>query len=95
MATLYPGLASRLAEAPGVQAVISEQAALIAARARALLASHRRTGRAHIEVTTAGGGKDRLVSLVDPAALSIEFGHTAPDGTPVAGLYVITRAAGL
>lgn len=37
------------------------------------LAPHRKTGHAHIEVTH--GKVDAYVSLVDEAALSIEFGH--------------------
>jgi hypothetical protein len=37
------------------------------------LAPHRKTGAAHIEVSH--GKVDSYVSLVDKAALSIEFGH--------------------
>lgn len=37
------------------------------------LAPHRKTGQARIEVSY--GKTDAYVSLVDPAALSIEFGH--------------------
>lgn len=48
-------------------------AAGLAASASSDLAAHRDTGAAHIEVTHLI--PDALVSLVDPAALPIEYGH--------------------
>lgn len=83
----------------GVRDAVHQEAVSIAGRAERNLAPHHKTGRAHIEV---GQGKvDSFVSLVDPAAISIEFGHFMDNGeieaeiTYVPGLYVLTRAAGL
>lgn len=56
-----------------VKDAVDSEARKIGRRAEARLSSHRETGNAHIDVNTRG--KDALVSLVDRAALSIEFGH--------------------
>lgn len=72
---------------------VRQTAEEIAGRARANLARHRRTGAARIEV--ARGRTDTQVSLVDDAALSIEYGHIAPDGTVVPGLRILGDAADL
>jgi hypothetical protein len=85
-----------------VNMAVWEETEKIGARARGNLAGHRETGEARIEVTFEGG-TDGLVSLVDVAAESIEWGHWftgfgwANPAFPrfVAGLYIITRAAGL
>lgn len=49
-----------------------------------------------VESTREGGiHRDRVSASVvndDPAALSIEFGHVAPDGRVVPGHYTLTRA---
>lgn len=58
---------------PGVKASVRAEAKVIADIAAARLAPHRRTGAAHIDVSH--GTVDSYVSLVDEAALSIEFGH--------------------
>ena len=81
-----------------VKDAVDSEAREIGRRAEARLASHRETGNARIEVDTSG--KDALVSLVDRAALSIEFGHYVvnqygPTGKHVPGLYIVTGAAGL
>lgn len=81
-----------------VKDAVDSEAREIGRRAEARLASHRETGNAHIDVNTRG--KDALVSLVDRAALSIEFGHYVvnqhgPTGKYVPGLYIVTGAAGL
>jgi hypothetical protein len=57
----------------GVRRATRNVADDIADVARGRLAPHRKTGQAHIEVSQ--GKVDAFVSLVDPAALSIEFGH--------------------
>ena len=66
-------------------------------KAKRLLGQHRQTGEAQIEITF--GDTDGHITLADPAALSIEFGHFVKkkDGTVVyvPGLYVLRRAAGL
>ncbi len=57
----------------GVRAAVRSEAEDIAVIANSRLAPHRRTGAAHIEVEQSD--VDTVVSLVDEAALSIEFGH--------------------
>lgn len=57
----------------GVRKETLSTAREIGAIAEARLAPHRKTGQAHIEVSQ--GDVDAFASLVDPAALSIEFGH--------------------
>lgn len=77
------------AAAPAVRKKAEE----IAAKAEARLGAHKDTGASHIEVKH--GNVDSIVSLVDPAALSIEFGHTAANGREVEGIYALWRSAGL
>lgn len=100
MATVNPRVNQIVAGLPGAKEAVTTQAREIQARARALLGEHRETGESRIKRERAGR-YDWMVSLVDPAALSIEYGHeayTRPDGHHVGasqGLYVITKAAGL
>jgi hypothetical protein len=83
----------------GVKAAVFDQATAIAARAEARLnmAKHR-TGASQIKLEQ--GRVDSYVTLDDPAAMQIEFGHWLVyygHETPVyiPGLYVLTGAAGL
>lgn len=88
-----------IAHMPGVVAAVHAEAVKIAERAKADLASHRDTGAAHIVVDRED--IDTLVSLVDEAAISIEYGREA--GTDrsgrkqgaMQGLHILGRAAGL
>lgn len=98
MAEVDPRVAAEVARLPEVRAAVLDLAHTISARAETLLSQHNRTGRARIEVTR--GGTDAFVSLVDSAALSIEYGHFTRRGTDahvtyVPGLFIITRAADL
>ncbi len=96
MASVARNLDARLARQRGVRDAVRAEAEEIAGRARGRLATHKETGAASIEVTH--GAVDSLVELVDPAALSIEFGrgaYTRPDGQkvgPMAGLHVLGGA---
>ncbi|NGO71450.1 DUF5403 family protein [Streptomyces boncukensis] len=87
----------QLARMPGVREAVRSRANSIASRARSDLAQHRAEGHARIEVTR--GRTDVVVSLVDVAALSIEYGRddfTNGRGRHVGamqGLYIMTRAA--
>lgn len=84
----------KVARLPGVKAAVRAQADRIGAKAEAHLASHRRTGNASIEIGQ--GSVDSTVSLVDSAAVSIEFGHwNVWTKTHTEGLYIISDAAGL
>lgn len=87
------------ARMPQVQAAIAAKTAEIGAAAEALFARHDHPGGHRIEVEKTS--TDGLVSLVGPAALSVEFGHFAgpteegADRTFVRGLHILSRAAGL
>mgnify|MGYP003577566244 CR=1 FL=1 len=91
-----------IAELEVVNMAVWEATEKIAARAESNLQAHRETGEARIEKEFTAD-KDGVVSLVDPAAESIEWGHWFTGfgyANPVfpkyvAGLYIITRAAGL
>lgn len=63
----------KISHLPGVKRSVRAEGKVIADIAEARLARHRKTGQARIEVSH--GTTDTYVSLVDPAALSIEFGH--------------------
>lgn len=98
MASVRPNLDRMVAHMPGVRNEVSAEAQQVATRARALLAAHRHDGDSKIEVRRAGGS-DSIVSLVDPAAVSIEYGRGeyTRDGQVIGatrGLYIMTRAAG-
>jgi hypothetical protein len=66
---------------------------VIGLRAEGLFAAHDRPGGHHIEVTH--DKVDSFVSLVGPAPLSVEYGHSAADGSHVEGLHILSRAAEL
>lgn len=89
---------------PGVKGAVRAKAGEIGVRAEMRLAGHRVTGAAHIEVEHnfpgAYGHIDSRVSLIDEAALSIEYGHHLfvngqRTGKHIAGLYIVRGAAGL
>jgi hypothetical protein len=99
MANVHRNADDIVAHLPGVKAAVRKAADDIANRARATLAQHRDTGTAEIDVTR--GATDAHVSLVDDAALSIEYGHFTDDGavdahvTYVPGLRILRDAADL
>ncbi len=93
MAEVDRNVADTVAHLPGVRDAVHDTADEIADHARANLAQHRHSGDASIEVTR--GRTDAHVTLVDDAALSIEYGHFTPDGTPVPGLRLLRDAADL
>lgn len=69
-------------------------AATIAMTARALAATHHRTGNLEASIGVRRLNKaDLAVTMADPAARHIEFGHEAPDGSWVAGLHIMRNAA--
>jgi hypothetical protein len=87
-----------LARLPQVQAAVDELTLEIAVRAEALFASHDHPGGHRIEVEK--GKVDGYVSLIGPAAVSVEFGHFAggefgDDRVYVKGLHILSRAARL
>lgn len=97
MAQVYPGTDDYVAHMRGVKAAVHKHGRGVEARAKALLAAHRSEGVAKIKGETQN--TDYLVSLVDDAALSIEYGRegfTREDGVyvgPMVGLRILGRAA--
>lgn len=75
----------------GVMSAVHNKGRQIGSAASSNLAAHRNTGAAEIEVRIED--TDVVVSLVDEAAVSIEFGHFTENGEYVRGLYPVTRAA--
>lgn len=63
----------KISHIKGVKRAVRRTGNEIGSVASARLAGHRDTGAAKIEVSM--GDTDAIVSLVDEAALSIEFGH--------------------
>lgn len=96
MASVTRDLDARIAHLPGVKAEVRRVGDGIGARARARLAAHRSTGEARVVVEH--GSTDTVVALLDPAALSIEFGRagfTTASGRrvgPMRGLHIVTGA---
>ena len=95
----HRGVNAYIAHLEGVVGAVYAEGGNIKGKAESLLASHRDTGAAHIELDR--DDIDTLVSLVDEAALSIEYGREAgtdrtgrPKGA-MAGLHILGRAAGL
>lgn len=90
-------MSKHLAMEPTVQQTLRAASLRILARAEALLAMHRDTGAHQIEYERIKSEKyghiDHYVSMVGPAAVSVEFGHVAENGRWVQGLYIITRAS--
>ncbi|MCU1675338.1 MAG: RoPhRER2 [Frankiales bacterium] len=95
MASVRRDINRTVAKMPGVFEAVLAEAHGIAGEAQALLAEHFRTGEAHIEVTKRR--PDVLVELVDPAALSIEYGRGPEENGQGAmeGLHILGRAANL
>ena len=75
----------------GVKGAVRKEADGIGGRASATLEAHRFYGDAsHAEIEVDTRDVDSIVSLVDEAAMSIEFGTEH-----MRGLYIVTGAAGL
>lgn len=107
--TMYPSGTEDVAKLPGVRDAVREVGGEIYFKAEANLAGHRHSGNARIEISdtayypnwgvTVSMIDERAVNQGGPGALAIEFGHFArsSSGFPrfVAGLYILSRAAGL
>ena len=69
-------------------------ASKVAAVAQGLAAAHHRTGNLEQSIKIRRLNKaDLAVTMTDPAARHIEFGHEAPDGSWVSGLHIMRNAA--
>lgn len=94
MVFVDPDIAATVAHLDGVVAAVKLERDAIARVAEALFAPHDHPGR-H-EITThddVDHRTDALVSLVGPAAMSVEYGHwTADHKRHVEGLHILGRA---
>jgi hypothetical protein len=94
-------IVEEVAKLPGVRDAVREVGGEIYFRAEANLAGHRDTGAAHIEISDTDyyDHWGVTVSLIDEAALAIEFGHYVRmgNGFPryVPGLKILRKAAGI
>ncbi len=89
MAHLNPRLNAQIAHLAPVRRAVRAELDIRAARVAAVVAAHTDTGAlaGSLKVTT--DRVDSTVSVSDPAVLSINYGHTAPDGTWVEGIHAI------
>lgn len=87
MATVRSDLDSIIAHLPEVKAEVKAEAERRAARIRAVAAGHVDTGRFLASIKTATGDVDTVIYSDDPNALSINYGHQAPDGSHVEGIH--------
>jgi hypothetical protein len=97
LATVKRGLGKRLASLPGVNDAVHEEAVRRAYKVRSAAASHHNTGdfQRSIKVVKASGPhrrQDWLVSITDPNAISINWGHIdSKTGRPVRGIHAIEK----
>lgn len=92
-------ISKHLAVDDKVQAHLKAHAQKIAAKARGLLAMHRKTGDHKIEyeghTSEEYGHIDHYVVMSGTAPVSVEFGHMTENGRWVMGLYILTIASGM
>jgi hypothetical protein len=90
---IYPNCDEIVAHLPGVIGAVHDTAQDGARRAEAVLRAHFYRGQSEIEVTR--GAVDSFVSLIDPAALSIEYGRTGARGRGASqGVHALEAAFG-
>lgn len=97
MATVFRSVGVVTARMGGDSLEMTAAAEAIAAKARALAGQHRVTGDLAGSIGVAliagkNGVTDRIAYTDDPAARSIEFGHTTKGGKHVAGLHIMARS---
>lgn len=87
MAQVNANVSSIVAHMPGVVAAVAAEGERRAGRVRAVAASRVRTGDFLGSIKTEQGDTDTVIYSDDPAALSINYGHQAPDGSRVEGVH--------
>lgn len=106
---MYPSCNEDVSTLSGVRDAVRNEASEIYFKAEGILAGHRKTGNARIEISdtmyyshwgvTVSMIDERAANAGGPGALSIEFGHFIKTGSGgerfVDGLYVMSRGAGL
>lgn len=99
MASVVPNVDSIIAHLAEVKLEVHAEALAIKGRAEGNLARHHKTGTHSIQIERQD--TDRIVNLVGPNAISVEYGHVAYRGKtrlraePVPGTRIIRDAAGL
>lgn len=99
MASVIPNIDSVIAHLKEVKAEVHLAALAVKGRAEANLGRHHKTGTHSIQMDKQD--TDRVVNLVGPNAISVEYGHIAYRGKkrlraePVPGTRIIRDAAGL
>ncbi|MFE4367944.1 MULTISPECIES: DUF5403 family protein [unclassified Streptomyces] len=97
MATVRNGLGKRLANLPGVNDAVRDEALRRAQKVRDAAAAHNKTGDfiRSIKVVKASGPhrrQDWLVAITDRNAISINWGHIdSRTGRPVRGIHAIEK----
>lgn len=97
MATVKRGIGRRVANFPGVNDAVHEEAVRRAYKVRSAAASHINTGdfQRSIKVVKSPGPhrrRDWLVLVTDPNAISINWGHKdSKTGRPVRGIHAIEK----
>jgi hypothetical protein len=97
VAFVDPKIAATVAHMAGTKKAVRDERDKLAAVAEGLFAPHDNPG-GHSITKTNPAGTDALVSIVGPAALSVEFGHWQRladgswDNLFVEGLHILGRA---
>ncbi|AUG87142.1 hypothetical protein HOS58_gp10 [Streptomyces phage Attoomi] len=90
MAEVVNGLDRIVARMPGVREAVGDATEASGERVRAVVAAHRNTGALASGMDVKVHRVDGVVSLEDPAVVSINYGHWARDGvTWVSGIHAI------
>ena len=87
VAQVYRWVDEYVAHMPGVRARVASELEGRAARVRAVISAHRRTGQLQANVRV--GVTDTQVVMEDPAVYAINYGHAAPNGRWVPGIHAI------
>jgi hypothetical protein len=92
-------MSKHLAKDDKVQAHLKAHANKITARARGLLAAHRKSGEHKVfyegHTSDQYGHIDHYVVMEGRGAAAVEFGHFTKNGKWVMGLYILTIASGI
>ena len=92
MARVYRNTNDVAAHLPGVRAAVSAELEGRAARVRAVVQAHRRTGRLAGGTDVRVGRTDAVVFISHPAVHAINYGHRDRGGGWVEGIHAIEAA---
>ncbi|MEV7925310.1 DUF5403 family protein [Kitasatospora sp. NPDC088779] len=92
MAKVKPNTNAVVAHLPEVRREIRTELERRAALVRAVVATHVATGALAASLKVEVDRTDSTVSIADPAVVSINYGHLAPDGRFIPGIHAIEAA---